>query len=174
MEDAFYKDPQSVQLVLFDLNYAKNSMVGFWGNAKILSATQYINDIGAEVQISKISDHSISGESASMFKVSLVKASDGSNVTNCSGGNIRVKFGVDSASTAVLGKNFFIGEDVFIMGNCADREADIKIVFNPYSKIATNGSIILSIESVSGPSTGGPLSVSAKKKATALLLAGNK
>ncbi|TXI91385.1 MAG: hypothetical protein E6Q33_10415 [Neisseriales bacterium] len=174
IEDSFYRDPQSVQLVLYDLNYAKNSVVGFWGNAKILSATQYINDIGAEVQISKISDHSITGESASMFKVSLVKASDGSNVTNCSGGNIRVKFVVDSASTAVLGKNFFIGEDVFIMGNCSDREADVKVVFNPYSKITTNGSIILNIVSVSGPPSSGPLNISSKKKATALLLAGNK
>jgi hypothetical protein len=40
IEDSFYRDPQSVQLVLYDLNYAKNSVVGFWGNAKILSATQ--------------------------------------------------------------------------------------------------------------------------------------
>lgn len=176
MEDSFYKDTQSVQLVLFDLNSSNGSVVEFLGNAKTLSANQYINDIGAEVQISKISDHSRSGETASsLFKILLVKSSDGSIVTNCSGGDIKIQFAVDSSSTAVENKDFVIMNDgsVSIVGGCGGREVDIKVICIPGNTSNTNKSIILGINNVTGPSSAGPLKVSANKsKATVLLLAG--
>ena len=176
-EDSYYKDALSVQLVLFDVSCAKTSVVEFLGNSKTLSATQYINDIGAEVQISKISDHNRTGENASsMFKISLVKASDGTVVTNCSGGDIQVKFAVDSGSTAVMNKDFVIinSGGVSIAGGCGGREADIKVICIPDSSATTNTSVILNITKVTGPSSAGPLNISSKRKATALLLAGNK
>lgn len=173
-EDSFYKDALSVQLVLFEVSCAKTSVVEFLGNSKTLSATQYINDIGAEVQISKISDHNRTGESASsMFKISLTKASDGSLVTNCSGGDIQVKFAVDASSTAVVNKDFVIMNSggVSIAGGCGGREADIKVICIPDSSANTNTSVVLNITKVVGPSSAGPLSISSKRKATALLLA---
>ena len=176
-EDSYYKDALSVQLVLFDVSCAKTSVVEFLGNSKTLSATQYINDIGAEVQISKISDHKRTGENASrMFIISLVKASDGALVTNCSGGDIQVKFAVDSGSTAVMNKDFVIinSGGVSIAGGCGGREADIKVICIPDSLATTNTSVILNITKVTGPSSAGPLNISSKRKATALLLAGNK
>ena len=176
-EDSYYKDALSVQLVLFDVSCAKTSVVEFLGNSKTLSATQYINDIGAEVQISKISVHNRTGENASsMFKISLVKASDGALVTNCSGGDIQVKFAVDSGSTAVMNKDFVIinSGGVSIAGGCGGREADIKVICIPDSSATTNTSVILNITKVTGPSSAGPLNISSKRKATALLLVGNK
>jgi len=176
MEDSFYKDTQSVQLVLFDVSSFNGSIVEFLGNAKTLSANQYINDIGAEVQISKISDHNRTGENASsLFKISLVKASDGSIVTNCSGGDIKIQFAVDSSSTAVANKDFVIMNDgsVSIVGGCGGRETDIKVICIPNSTAKANTSIVLSITKVAGPTSAGPLSVSSNKnKATVLLLAG--
>lgn len=175
IEDSFYKDTQSVQLVLFDVSSSNGSVVEFLGNSKTLSANQYINDIGAEVQISKISDHSRSGESASsLFKVSLVKVSDGSIVTNCSGGDIKIQFAVDSSSTAAVNKDFVIMNDgsVSIVGGCGGRETDIKVICIPSGTTNANKSIVLSVTKVTGPSSAGPLSVSSNKsKATVLLLA---
>ncbi len=176
IEDSYYKDVQSVQLVLLEVNSSKNCVIDFLGKAKTLSATQYINDVGAEVQISKISDHNRSGESASsMFKISLVKPSDGSIVTNCSGGDVKVQFAVDSSSTAVMNKDFVImsGGNVSIVGGCGGRETDIKIICIPDIAANVNASIVLNIVKVTGPSSAGPLNISAKKKATALLLSGN-
>ena len=175
MEDAFYKDTQSVQLVLFDVSSSNGAVVEFLGNSKTLSAYQYINDIGAQVQISKISDHGRSGETASsLFKISLVKASDGSIVTNCSGGDIKIQFAVDSSSTAVANKDFVIMNNgsVSIAGGCGGRETDIKIIVIPGSVSSGNKSIVLGITNVAGPSSAGPLSISSKSKATVLLLAG--
>lgn len=177
-EDSFYKDTQSVQLVLFEVNSSNGSVVEFLGNAKTLSANQYINDIGAEVQISKISDHGRGGEMASsLFKITLVKASDGSIVTNCSGGDVKVQFAVDSSSTAVLNKDFVIMSDggVSIVGGCNGREADVKIICIPGSTASnTNKSIVLGITKVSGPLSAGPLSVSANKNKATVLLLGSK
>lgn len=176
MEDSFYKDTQSVQLVLFEVSSSNGSVVEFLGNSKTLSANQYINDIGAEVQISKISDHGRTGETASsLFKVSLVKASNGAVVTNCSGGDIKIQFAVDSSSTAVANKDFVImsGGTASIVGGCGSRETDIKIICIPGSVTNANKSIVLGITNVSGPSSAGPLSISASKsKATVLLLSG--
>ena len=107
-----------------------------------------------------------------MFKISLVKASDGSIVTNCSGGDIKVDFSVDSTSTAVINKDFVItsGNSVSIAGGCNGREADIKIMCIPNNKTSANKSIVIGIAKVTGPSSAGPLTISAIKQATALLI----
>lgn len=177
IENVLYKDAQSVQLVLFEIICPQVAMLEFLGKARTISANQYINDIGAEVQISKISDHTRTGENvSSMFKISLIKASDGTTVTNCSGGDIKVQFSVDSSSTAVLNKDFVIMSSVgvSIAGGCSGREADIKVVCIPDKTALSNSSIVLNITKVTGPPSAGPLTISAKKSATALLLAGVK
>lgn len=176
IEDSFYKDAQSVQLVLQEVNCSKSSVIEFLGKAKTLSLIQYINDIGAEVMISKITDRNRTGDYANgMFKISLVKASNGSQVTNCSGGDIQVQFVVDSSSTAIAGKDFVImsGGGVSISGGCGGVEADIKVICIPRSVPSNTGpvSILLNLTKVTGSSsTGGPLSISSKNKATAFIL----
>ena len=177
IENALYKDTQSVQLVLFEVICPQVTIVEFLGKARTLSTSQYINDIGAEIQISKISDHNRTGENvSSMFKISLAKVSNGTTVTNCSGGDIKVQFSVDSSSTAVLNKDFVImsSAGISIAGGCGGREADIKVVCIPDKTANANTSIVLNITKVTAPSSAGPLSISAKKTASALLLAENK
>lgn len=174
IEDNFYKDAQSVQLVLTEISYSQSSIVEFFGKARTLSLIQYIKDMGAEVQISKISDHNRAGENVtSMFKISLVKASNGATLTNCSGGDIKIQFAIDSTSTAIANKDFVImnSEGVSILGGCGGREADIKVICIPDKTAISNSSIVLNIAKVAGPASGGPLNISSKKRATALLLA---
>lgn len=165
-DDNYYEVVETVELVLNSIDAVGDTKVDFLGGSQTIAAVQRIIDQDAHIQIVKLSDRNESSMApAGMFKVMLVKAADGSLQSNCAGGDIKVKFAVDSTSTAKLNKHFVVmnNSSINIGGSCDNFEANIQVVVIPDEENKLDKSIALRLTEVSGPRTAGKLSVSNEK-----------
>nr|WP_315223673.1 Calx-beta domain-containing protein [uncultured Flavobacterium sp.] len=175
-DDNLFEDIESVQLVLTGVeSNSVESMVEFLGGARTISHIQKIKDQAAELQISKLSNRNESSVlPVAMFKVFFTKVSDGKQLVNCSGSDIRVKFDVDATNTtAVLNKDFVIlnSHDLVIAGNCDNMEADIQVLVIPDVEQKGDKNIALKLKGVDSLSTAGIINISQKQdKAMATVL----
>ncbi|NIG53662.1 Calx-beta domain-containing protein [Chitinophaga sp. Cy-1792] len=129
-DDNRYELAETVVLVLSEIKAENEAIVGYNGDVTSISASQYIQDQPAYITLVKLTDANESATApVSMFKAILVKAADQTVQTNCTGSDINIFFGVDSASTAVYGKDYVImnGDMVKITGDCAFSETDIQV-----------------------------------------------
>lgn len=165
-DDNYYEVIETVELVLNSIDAAGDTKVDFPGGSQTIASVQRIIDQHANIQIVKLSDRNESSMApAGMFKVMLVKAADGSLQSNCAGGDIKVKFAVDSTSTAQANKHFVVmnNSSINIGGNCDNFEANIQVVVIPDEENKTDKSIALRLTEVTGPKTAGRLTVSEEK-----------
>ncbi|MBF7093637.1 hypothetical protein IUY40_19115, partial [Flavobacterium sp. ALJ2] len=178
-DDNLFEDAETVQLVLTGVeSNSVESMVEFLGGARTISQIQKITDQPAELHISKLSNRNESSVlPVAMFKVFFTKISDGKQLVNCSGSDIKVKFDVDADhTTAVLNKDFVIlnTHDLVIAGNCDNMEADIQVLVIPDTEQKGDKDIALKLTGVNSLPSAGAISVSEKQnKATATVLFNN-
>ncbi|MBV7531294.1 Calx-beta domain-containing protein [Chitinophaga sp. sic0106] len=129
-DDNRFELAETVVLVLSEIKAENEAIVGYNGDVTSISASQYIQDQAAHITLVRLTDANESATApVSMFKCILVKASDQSVQTNCTGSDINIFFGVDSLSTAIYGKDYVImnGDMVKITGDCAFSETDIQV-----------------------------------------------
>ncbi len=175
-DDNLFEDTESVQLVLTGVeSNSVESMVEFLGGARTISYIQKINDQAAELQISKLANRNESSVlPVAMFKVFFTKISDGKQLVNCSGSDIRVKFDVDAVNTtAILNKDFVIlnSHDLVIAGNCDNMEANIQVLVIPDTEQKGDKNIALKLTGVDSSPTAGRIKISEKQdKAMATVL----
>lgn len=118
LEDTRY---EAVKTVVIDFNkvYAMSDTNVSFG-ANLLSCSGLVYDQPAMVVIESLGDHTKLNNSVSgLFKVSLVRASDGALLTNNSGGDIFLTVEVDNGSTAKQGTDFVLANshDLRIWGD---------------------------------------------------------
>lgn len=157
-DDNNFELAESIVLVLSEIKAENEAIIGYTGDVNSISATQYIDDQAAYVSLVKLTDANESGTApVSMFKCMLVKATDQSILTNCTGSDINIFFGIDSSSTATLGKNYVImnGDRVKITGDCAFSEAQIQVALvNDHVK-AADATVVVKLKQVTAaPNTG--------------------
>lgn len=177
-DDNSYELKKSVILELNGAKTANESIIGFEGGASSLTRMQYIIDQPAYVGIMKLADRNRSATTpSSMFRIVLTKE-DGNILTNCTGDDIKVFFGIDESSSASLGKDFVIleGDMVKMLGECDNAETVLKVVTVNSRTQEDDKTVAVKISSVTGPQNAGALLVNPddKWKKTSAVIRGTK
>lgn len=166
-DDNRFELAETVVLVLSEIKAENEAVVGYNGDVTSISATQYIQDQAAYITLVKLTDANESATApVSMFKCILVKAADQSVQTNCTGSDINIFFGVDSASTAAYGKKYIImnGDMVKITGDCAFSETDIQVALVNDRIKEPDALIVLKLRDVTAATNAGMLKVAPDMK----------
>ncbi len=105
LEDTRYELPKSVVIDFKKIYAINDANINF--ESSMLSAIGTIVDQPAHMAITSLGDHGRMNNIVSgFFNVSLLRASDGSLLTNATGGDISISCSVNSQTTADEGKDF--------------------------------------------------------------------
>ncbi|NSL88026.1 Calx-beta domain-containing protein [Chitinophaga solisilvae] len=166
-DDNRFELAETVVLVLSEIKADNEAIVGYNGDVTSISASQYIQEQAAYITLVKLTDANESATApVSMFKCILVKAADQTVQTNCTGSDINIYFGVDSASTAAYGKDYVImnGDMVKITGDCAFSETDIQVALVNDRVKESDALVAVKLRDATAAVTAGVLKISPELK----------
>lgn len=171
-EDTRY---ESVKNVVIDFNkiYAMSDVDLSFG-ATQLSCTGLLYDQPAMVAIEALGDYGRNNNVISgFFKVSLLRARDKALQTNNSGGDILLTVALDTASTAVLGKDFVFTDihDLKLLGDGNTSAVNLNgvVLFVPEAEKKT---VAVELKNVKGVESAGQISVFKEKSKASFTIKG--
>lgn len=107
LEDNRYELPKTVIVDFNKINTINDVNIGF--EASLLSCSGRIIDQPAVLVVTSLGDHGrLNNIVSGFFTVSLLRASDGTLLTNTTGGDIKIECFVNDRTTAVEGKDFVL------------------------------------------------------------------
>lgn len=163
LENARYESTKTV-VVNFNRIYAMSDANVSFGST-LLSCEASLYDQPAMVVIEPLGDHTKRNNVMSgLFKISLIRAKDGTLLTNNSGSDIVLTAAVNDSSTAKYGENFVISNahDLRISGDGRSSAVNLNglVLFTPDSGTKT---VVVNLQDVKAGKDAGPISISPVK-----------
>lgn len=163
-EDARYELAKTVVVNFNKIHAMSDTKVSF--NSEVLSCSGTLYDQAAYVTIESLGDQTkLNNVVSGLFKVTLVKAKDGTPLVNNSGADVIISTDINSeGSTAVLGKDFVLtnNHDLRIWGD--DRSSAVNlngvVLYTPDTDSKT---VSVSVTNVQASPDAGPISISPNK-----------
>lgn len=170
--DTRYELPKTVVVDFNRLSAVNNNaIINFEGT--LLSCTATIKDQPAKLAIHSLGDHGRMNNTVSgLFKLSLLRASDGALLTNATGGDINITCSIDNKTTAAEGKDFVLTNmhNLRIWGDGNRSAVNLQglVLFNPNKEGAKE--LIVGIDSIQKPSNAPDIIISTNEPSAGFVI----
>lgn len=160
--DTRYELPKTVVVDFNRLSAVNNgASINFEGS--LLSCSATIQDQPARVAIHSLGDHGRMNNTVSgLFKISLLRASDGALLTNATGGDINITCSIDGQTTADEGRDFVLTNmhNLRIWGDGNRSAVNLQglVLFNPEKTGAKQ--LIVGIDAIEKPANAPDIRIS--------------